>query len=227
MSVGLIKLIAFDLDGTLLDSAPDLAVAVDLAMQAMHCPGVSEAQVRTWLGNGADNLVARALSQNMTIDPSISEQSKRQARVHFDHYYAQCGHSKSTLYPQVKESLQALLEEGFQLAIITNKPYQFVPDILSQHGIDDLFVDVLGGDSLPKIKPDPMPLIHLLDKYQLTADEMIMIGDSKNDILAAKNAGVVSVALPYGYNHGEPIELANPDHLIDDLSQLLKLLTHL
>ncbi|CAM2987757.1 phosphoglycolate phosphatase [Vibrio rarus] len=220
-----IKLIAFDLDGTLLDSAPDLAVAVDLAMQAMHRPRVTEAQVRTWLGNGADNLVARALSQNMVVDASLSEESKTQARAHFDHYYAECGHTKSALYPKVKETLQALHDDGYQLAIVTNKPSQFVPEILSQQGLEGLFVDVLGGDTLPKIKPDPMPLNHLLDKHQLATTEMIMIGDSKNDILAAKNAGVISVALPYGYNHGEPIQLANPDHLLDDLSYLPKLLT--
>ncbi|WP_133150260.1 HAD-IA family hydrolase, partial [Vibrio breoganii] len=94
-----------------------------------------------------------------------------------------------------------------------------------QHGIADLFVDVLGGDSLAKKKPDPMPLAHLMDKQQVSQSEMIMIGDSKNDILAAKNAGVMSVALPYGYNHGEPIEQSNPDHLIQDLSQLPELLT--
>ncbi|GEA51355.1 phosphoglycolate phosphatase [Vibrio inusitatus NBRC 102082] len=226
MSSNNIKLLAFDLDGTLLDSVPDLAAALDLAMKAMERPGVSEAQVREWVGNGADILSARALSQSIEIDTSLTEESKREARVHFDRFYAECGHSKSTLYPKVKESLIALQQAGYQLAIITNKPYQFVPEILEQHGIAHLFVDVLGGDSLVKKKPDPMPLTHLMSTQQVSHSEMIMIGDSKNDILAAKNAGVMSVALPYGYNHGEPIELANPDHLIQDLSQLPELLTH-
>ncbi|GEA61431.1 phosphoglycolate phosphatase [Vibrio comitans] len=225
MSSNTIKLLAFDLDGTLLDSVPDLTTAVDLAMKAMGRPGASEAQVRDWVGNGADTLVARALSQDIEIDLSLTDESKSEARAHFDRFYAECGHTQSTLYPRVKESLRALHEAGYQLAVITNKPYQFVPEILAQHGIDDLFIDVLGGDSLAKKKPDPLPLTHLMGKYQASLSETVMIGDSKNDILAAKNAGVMSVALPYGYNHGEPIEQANPDHLIQDLSQLPELLT--
>ncbi|PML13185.1 phosphoglycolate phosphatase [Vibrio breoganii] len=225
MSSNTIKLLAFDLDGTLLDSVPDLTAALDLAMKAVDRPGVSEAQVREWVGNGADILVGRALSQNIEIDASLTDESRSNARELFDRFYGECGHSNSTLYPTVKESLIGLQQAGYRLAIITNKPYQFVPEILQQHGIADLFVDVLGGDSLAKKKPDPMPLTHLMDKQQVSQSEMIMIGDSKNDILAAKNAGVMSVALPYGYNHGEPIEQSNPDHLIQDLSQLPELLT--
>lgn len=225
MSLSSIKLIAFDLDGTLLDSVPDLTVAVDNAMQAMNKPGVSEAQVRQWVGNGADSLVARALSQSIQIAPELPDELKLKARSLFDHFYAACGHNQSTLYPMVKESLSALQQQGYKLAIITNKPYQFVPEILAQHQIADQFVDVLGGDTLEKRKPDPMPLFYLMDKHQLTCEQVIMVGDSKNDILAAKNANIVSVALPYGYNHGEPIELAEPDYLIEDLSHLVSLLS--
>ncbi|CAM4149089.1 phosphoglycolate phosphatase [Vibrio neonatus] len=224
MALNLTKLLAFDLDGTLLDSVPDLAIATDQAVQAMGHPSVSEAQVREWVGNGADVLVARALSRSMHIDPALSDETKQQARQYFDRFYAECGHTQSNLYPSVAESLNKLHQAGYLLAIVTNKPYQFVPEILSQHGLSDLFIDVLGGDALEKKKPDPMPLNHLLEKHQLSTDEMIMIGDSKNDILAAKNAGVTSVALPYGYNHGEPIESSQPDYLIDDLSQLVELL---
>ncbi|GAM72253.1 phosphoglycolate phosphatase [Vibrio sp. JCM 19236] len=199
----MVKFIAFDLDGTLVDSVPDLTVAVDKAMRSMGHDGVSEEQVREWVGNGADNLVARALSQSYHIDLSISDELKQQARVEFDHFYAECGHDESHLYPTVKDTLELLFAEGYQLAIVTNKPGQFVPDILEQHQIAHLFIEVVGGDALPKRKPDPMPLEYLMDKYGMAHNQMILVGDSKNDVLAAKNAGIGSVALPYGYNHGE------------------------
>ncbi|GAM63749.1 phosphoglycolate phosphatase [Vibrio ishigakensis] len=223
----MVKFIAFDLDGTLVDSVPDLTVAVDKAMRSMGRDGVSEEKVREWVGNGADNLVARALSQSYHIDPSISDELKLQARAEFDHFYAECDHDQSHLYPTVKNTLEQLFAEGYQLAIVTNKPGQFVPDILEQHQIAHLFVEVVGGDALPKRKPDPMPLEYLMDKYGMARNQMILVGDSKNDVLAAKNAGIGSVALPYGYNHGEPIEDSNPDFLIQQLSGLHEVLHQL
>ncbi|MFA0252756.1 HAD hydrolase-like protein, partial [Vibrio sp. 10N.261.45.A4] len=109
-------------------SVPDLTAALDLAMKAVDRPGVSEAQVREWVGNGADILVGRALSQNIEIDASLTDESRSNARELFDRFYGECGHSNSTLYPTVKESLIGLQQAGYRLAIITNKPYQFVPE---------------------------------------------------------------------------------------------------
>ncbi|ENM5904783.1 phosphoglycolate phosphatase [Vibrio mimicus] len=217
-----IKLIAFDLDGTLLDSVPDLAVAADQAVQAVGYPGVSEAQVRDYVGNGADVLVARALSQSLTINPELSTELREQARHLFDDFYAQTGHKLSHLYANVKSTLTELKNAGFTLALVTNKPSKFVPEVLEQHGIDHFFNDVIGGDTFPNKKPDPMALNWLLEKHQLTAQQMLMVGDSKNDILAAKNAGCPSFGLTYGYNHGEPIADAGPDFVADDIAALLE-----
>ncbi|AMG02989.1 phosphoglycolate phosphatase [Vibrio mimicus] len=217
-----IKLIAFDLDGTLLDSVPDLAVAADQAVQAVGYPGVSEAQVRDYVGNGADVLVARALSQSLTINPELSTELREQARHLFDDFYAQTGHKLSHLYANVKSTLTELKNAGFTLALVTNKPSKFVPEVLEQHGIDHFFSDVIGGDTFPNKKPDPMALNWLLEKHQLTAQQMLMVGDSKNDILAAKNAGCPSFGLTYGYNHGEPIADAGPDFVADDIAALLE-----
>ncbi|ENM5726866.1 phosphoglycolate phosphatase [Vibrio mimicus] len=217
-----IKLIAFDLDGTLLDSVPDLAVAADQAVQAVGYPGVSEAQVRDYVGNGADVLVARALSQSLTINPELSTELREQARHLFDDFYAQTGHKLSHLYTNVKSTLTELKNAGFTLALVTNKPSKFVPEVLEQHGIDHFFSDVIGGDTFPNKKPDPMALNWLLEKHQLTAQQMLMVGDSKNDILAAKNAGCPSFGLTYGYNHGEPIADAGPDFVADDIAALLE-----
>ncbi|ENM5932363.1 phosphoglycolate phosphatase [Vibrio mimicus] len=217
-----IKLIAFDLDGTLLDSVPDLAVAADQAVQAVGYPGVSEAQVRDYVGNGADVLVARALSQSLTINPELSTELREQARHLFDDFYAQTGHKLSHLYANVKSTLTELKNAGFTLVLVTNKPSKFVPEVLEQHGIDHFFSDVIGGDTFPNKKPDPMALNWLLEKHQLTAQQMLMVGDSKNDILAAKNAGCPSFGLTYGYNHGEPIADAGPDFVADDIAALLE-----
>ncbi|ENM5744612.1 phosphoglycolate phosphatase [Vibrio mimicus] len=217
-----IKLIAFDLDGTLLDSVPDLAVAADQAVQAVGYPGVSEAQVRDYVGNGADVLVARALSQSLTINPELSTELREQARHLFDDFYAQTGHKLSHLYTNVKSTLTELKNAGFTLALVTNKPSKFVPEVLEQHGINHFFSDVIGGDTFPNKKPDPMALNWLLEKHQLTAQQMLMVGDSKNDILAAKNAGCPSFGLTYGYNHGEPIADAGPDFVADDIAALLE-----
>ncbi|EOW2076116.1 phosphoglycolate phosphatase [Vibrio mimicus] len=217
-----IKLIAFDLDGTLLDSVPDLAVAADQAVQAVGYPGVREAQVRDYVGNGADVLVARALSQSLTINPELSTELREQARHLFDDFYAQTGHKLSHLYANVKSTLTELKNAGFTLALVTNKPSKFVPEVLEQHGIDHFFSEVIGGDTFPNKKPDPMALNWLLEKHQLTAQQMLMVGDSKNDILAAKNAGCPSFGLTYGYNHGEPIADAGPDFVADDIAALLE-----
>ncbi|EGR1836014.1 phosphoglycolate phosphatase [Vibrio cholerae] len=217
-----IKLIAFDLDGTLLDSVPDLAVAADQAARAVGYPAVSEAQVRDYVGNGADVLIARALSQSLAINPELSPELRAQARHLFDEFYEQTGHKLSHLYPNVKTTLLELHQAGFILALVTNKPSKFVPDVLEQHGIAHFFSDVIGGDTFPNKKPDPMALNWLLEKHQLSAEQMLMVGDSKNDILAAKNAGCYSFGLTYGYNHGEPIANAEPDFVSDDIGTLLE-----
>lgn len=220
-----IQLIAFDLDGTLLDSVPDLAAAADQAVQSLGFPLVTEEQVRDWVGNGADVLIGRALSQNIKVDESLDADVLKQARVRFDEFYHQGGHQLSHLYSNVTSTLQALHQAGYKMAIVTNKPSAFVPDILQQHGIAELFVDVIGGDDFPNKKPDPMALNWLLDKHQVSAQQMLMVGDSKNDVLAAQNAGCHSFALTYGYNHGEPISDSAPDYVADNIAEMLDVLS--
>ncbi|USD41374.1 phosphoglycolate phosphatase [Vibrio sp. SCSIO 43135] len=224
MSLETIKLIAFDLDGTLLDSVPDLAVAADQAVQELGFPSVTEEQVRDYVGNGADILIGRALSQSLTVSPDLSDELRAKARVLFDDFYQQGGHKLSHLYPSVKETLSELHKAGFIMALVTNKPSKFVPEVLEQHGIAQYFVDVIGGDTFPEKKPNPMALEWLLEKHQIEASQMLMVGDSKNDILAAKNAGCHSFGLTYGYNHGEPISVSQPDYVADTIADLAEVL---
>ncbi|WP_087020811.1 phosphoglycolate phosphatase [Thaumasiovibrio subtropicus] len=215
-----IRLIAFDLDGTLLDSVPDLAVGLDRALRAFDMPGATIEQVKTWIGNGADVLVARGMSQSLTPSDDLDPKVHAQVRARFDQEYEATGHTGSELYAGVKETLSQLHAAGYTMALVTNKPSQFVPHVLEQQGIKHFFSDIIGGDTFPVKKPDPTALNWLLDKHQLSAKEMLMVGDSKNDILAAKNAGCPVVGLTYGYNHGEPIALSEPNIVLEHFSQL-------
>jgi phosphoglycolate phosphatase len=219
-----VKFIAFDLDGTLLDSVPDLAIAADQAAQSLGYPAVSESQVRDYVGNGADVLIGRSLSHSLEVDPSIPADVLQLARVRFDDFYAATGHKLSHLYEGVAVTLSLLAQSGYKMAIVTNKPLKFVPEILEQHGIAEFFCEVIGGDTFATRKPDPIALNWLMEKYQVTPEEFLMVGDSKNDILAAKNAQCLSFGLTYGYNHGVPISETNPDCVADNFNELLKLL---
>ncbi len=127
----------------------------------------------------------------------------------------------SHLYPSVKETLAELDKAGFTMALVTNKPSKFVPDVLAQHGIDKYFVDVLGGDSFPEKKPNPVALNWLLEKHNVKAEEMLMVGDSSNDIKAAKNAGCPRLVWLTATTYGEPISASTPDYVADNIAQLL------
>lgn len=215
-------LLMFDLDGTLIDSVPDIAEAVNRTLADLNRQTFDENTVRNWVGNGAKVLIERALkaSQNdepqpVTIDTALQ---------HFFCHYAQQTCEKTVAYQGVHTGLQQLYQAGFCMAIITNKPSQFVPAILQTLGWQDWFSLVLGGDSLPLKKPDPMPLLFTCEKLQFNTDNSYMIGDSKNDILAGKNANIKTLAVSYGYNYGEDIRDFSPDRTFDSFVELTQFL---
>lgn len=213
------QLVMFDLDGTLLDSVPDLAAAVNRMLVQLGRAPASLAQVRTWVGNGAMILVRRALAGSMDY-AAVSPEQAQPALELFLQAYADEG-SHSCLYPNVQQTLQQLQRKGVAMAVITNKPSQFLPELFERFGLSDYFNWVVGGDSLPQQKPDPAGLLWVMDKAGVEPGQSLFVGDSKNDIQAARAAGVACVAMSYGYNHGQPVAEHDPDLVIDDLQQLL------
>lgn len=218
-----VRLVLFDLDGTLIDSVPQLFKAVNGALQESDLPAVSLTQVASWIGNGADMLLRRAWARSST-PPAWPETLAHSLRQAFDRHY-QAGLGKDfSLFPGVTSTLRQLRATGLAMAIVTNKPHPFVAPLLQQAGLADCFDLVLGGDVLPQRKPDPAPLLHVCQQLGYTPAQSLMVGDSRNDILAAQAAGMRSVGLTYGYNHGEPIAACRPDWVFDQFCQLTSLL---
>ncbi|UYO74949.1 phosphoglycolate phosphatase [Halomonas qinghailakensis] len=212
------RLIAFDLDGTLIDSVPDLAVAVQHALGDVGLPLPGEERVRDWVGNGAQVLVERALTWALAEAPGQVLQTT--AYEAFMRHYGAAPNALTQLYPGVQTALHDLHKAGYPLVLITNKPERFIAPILSHFGLLTLFTYCIGGDTLAEKKPSPLPLLHVAQQLDIPSSACVMVGDSRHDIDAGKAAGFATVALPYGYNHGEPIEHSQPDLIIDSLLAL-------
>lgn len=225
MTTGQFKLVGFDLDGTLVDSLPDLALSVNSALTEFDLPQAPQELVMTWIGNGADILISRALTwAKEQSGKTLSNDQIKELKRRFGFHYGENLCNISRLYPHVKETLEQLKARGYILAVITNKPTKHVQPVLAAFGIDHLFSEMLGGQSLPAIKPHPAPMYYLCGKFGLYPKQMLFVGDSKNDILAAHAAGCAVVGLTYGYNYNIPIAEANPDWVFDDFADILKIL---
>ena len=211
-------LIMYDLDGTLVESVPDLAMALDKTLADLHLPAAGADKTRLWVGNGIPTLVKRALADAQQPEAGILLE---QAIERFRHHYQQVLGAESYLYPGVSRFLQAMQACGVKQSIITNKSEAFTEQLLKLMGINHYFDLVLGGDSLSEKKPHPMPLLHTLKALDIAPNKAVMVGDSVNDVRAARAAGIAVIGLPYGYNHGNPIETANPDAVVSSLTELL------
>ncbi|MGM8886711.1 phosphoglycolate phosphatase [Psychrobacter sp. 1U2] len=216
------QLLIFDFDGTLIDSVPDLATAINIMLEQLGLPTYSLETIKGWVGNGSRLLVERALVGKTKIaEGELTTVEADHAEQLFLEAYSNLKVSKTVAYPDVDTGLQKLHAAGFTLALVTNKPIRFVPKILQSFGWQDWFVEVLGGDSLPTKKPDPAPLLHVCDTLGITPDKAVMIGDSKNDILAGQNANMDTLGLSYGYNYGQDIRDFDPTQAFDDFAALV------
>ena len=218
------ELIIFDLDGTLIDSVPDLALSVNHTLKSINRDVFPEDTIRTWVGNGAATLVKRALSQSATINDDIDDKLFEKALDIFLKFYSNNLTVSTILYDDVKETLENLQNKNYRLAIVTNKPYDFIEPILECLELSDLFEYYIGGDSLEVKKPNPMPLLHVCEKLNVSVENSLMIGDSKNDIIAANEANMDSIALSYGYNYDEDISTYEPNIVFDNFADINKVL---
>jgi phosphoglycolate phosphatase len=212
-----LKAILFDLDGTLIDSGDDLANSVNYMLKKLNKKTFDNETIKKWIGNGAAVLVKRALSGGMEIKDINEEEFQKAFEIFMNHYSENlCVNTK--LFDGVREVLEYLKDK--KLAIITNKPYKFVLPILEYFKIDEYFDLVLGGDSLDEKKPSAKPLKVACERLGVLENEAVMVGDSKNDIIAAKNAGIRSVCVTYGYLQGEEAEKLGADFVINSLKEL-------
>lgn len=216
------EMILIDVDGTLVDSVPDLVYCVDEMMKQLGMPERGEAAVRTWVGNGVERLTRRALINQLDGEPDDALFEK--AYPIFLALYAENTSKRSKLYPGVREGLEYLKSAGYKLGCVTNKDSQFTIPLLTDLGVHDEFEIIICGDTLTEKKPHPMPLLHAAEFFGVEPENAMMLGDSVSDVKAARAAGFQIVCMSYGYNHGVDIREASPDAVIDSMTQLQGLL---
>ena len=228
-----IMAVLFDLDGTLIDSVPDLAAAIDTMLQSIGKPPAGEVKVNHWVGNGAAALVKRALFDDdrgdvlhqQSFNNDADDPSYVQAYAVFEQAYEQQLTAATGMYVGVESTLNRLRNAGMKMALITNKPRRFTVPLLAALTIHRYFSCVLCGDDLPEKKPHPLPVETALKELQVNAANAVMVGDSISDVKSARLAQVKSVAVTYGYNHGMSITDASnemqADVFIDHMQQLL------
>lgn len=222
MSLPRPAMILIDLDGTLIDSVPDLAFCVDAMMTELGLPVRGESAVRNWVGNGVERLVQRALCNDLDGQPEVALFER--ALPVFMRLYQENTSQRSCLYPGVREGLDLLRAQAYRLGCVTNKAERFTLPLLRDKGILDHFELVVSGDTLEKKKPDPMPLLYAAERFGVAPADSLMVGDSRSDVKAARAAGFRIVCMTYGYNHGADIREENPDVVLDRMDQLPGLL---
>lgn len=212
------EMVLIDVDGTLVDSVPDLAFCVDEMMKQLDMPIRGEAAVRHWVGNGVERLVKRGLINELNGEPDEALYDK--ALPIFRELYAENTSKRSCLYDGVPEALDFLSTTGVKIGCVTNKASEFTLPLLKDLGISDYFETVLCGDMVERKKPDPMPLIMSAEKLGVSPTASMMIGDSMSDVKAARAAEFSIICMSYGYNHGEDIRDYNPDAVVDSMAEV-------
>jgi len=206
-----------DLDGTLADTIGDLAHAANAMRVELGMTALPQDRVMTFVGKGTDVLIARMLADSLApVALPDSEQLSRARAAFHRHYHAVNGRH-STLYPQVHEGLQALRELGLALAVVTNKATEFTLPLLTRLNLADNFAVVVCGDTCARRKPDPDPVLYACQQLNVAPADCVLIGDSINDVHAARAAGCRALAVPYGYNEGQPVEALNADAIVPTL----------
>lgn len=223
MDFSRVRAVLFDLDGTLVDTAPDIARAVDAALAELDRAPAGEEQVRQWIGNGVRMLMVRALTGG-TDHPEPAAELLDDAQERFRAHYTAAVYDQSSPYDHVIDALEALHRAGFALGVVTNKPWTYSRAIVDGMGLGDTLDVIVGGDSTDAGKPDPGPMRLAMEQLNVSPGEVLMVGDSLTDVQAAHAAGIPVVCVPYGYRRGVPLEELGADGLIRHLGELPGLL---
>lgn len=212
-----------DLDGTMVHTAPDFHVAINRMRQDLDLPPLAIDTITDFVGKGTENLMRRVLGVDFA-PPEVDARFPLALQSYQRHYLAING-DYSSVYPGVREGLDALQAKGLRLACVTNKPIAFAVPLLEKTGLRRYFEIVYGGDSLPKKKPDPYPLLKVCADFDLQPPQAVAIGDSSNDAQAARAAGCRVLNVPYGYNHGESIQEVDSDGIVPTLLDAANLIS--
>ena len=211
-------MVLIDLDGTLVDTVPDLAYCIDQTLMQLNLPVRGEEAVRHWIGNGIERLVKRALVNDLDGEPDPALYLR--ALPLFKSLYASNTSVRSRLYDGVLEGLDYMKKQGYRLACVTNKAREFTQPLLDDFEIVKYFEFTICGDDTARKKPDPLPLLTAAGQMRVSPGKALMVGDSASDVKAARAAGFQIICLSYGYNHGEDIRSYGPDAVIDSVIQL-------
>jgi len=207
--------VIIDLDGTLLDTAADLAAAVNAMLADLGRAGLTVEHVARYVGKGAEVLVHRALTglPDGRAEPAVFDPAMRAFLAHYRRENGVHAHT----YPGVREGLQAMRAKGLRLAVVTNKPAAFTEPLLEITGLAGFFEAVVSGDTVARKKPDPLPMLHACERFGLPPQRMVAIGDSMNDAIAARAAGIAVMTVPYGYNEGHDVRELDVDAIVASL----------
>jgi len=210
-----VRAVAFDLDGTLLDTLPDLTDAGNAMLTELGRPEVDETRVRSFIGDGVARLVSRLLVGGRDGDPPVALFDR--GMESFERHYRDSLDRRTRIYPGVVDGLAALETAGLKLACVTNKPEAFTRPLLAAHGLDRHLDLVIGGDTLARKKPDPLPLEHCASMFGIEPRALLMVGDSANDVLAARAAGCPVVCVPYGYSGDSHVRSLGADAIVENV----------
>ncbi|POR45429.1 phosphoglycolate phosphatase [Paraburkholderia eburnea] len=209
-----------DLDGTMVDTADDFAAGLNGMLAQFDAEETTREEVMGYVGKGSEHLIKSVLAPRFAQADAQSRFDE--ALALYQDEYAKINGRHTHLYPDVETGLAALRDQGIRLACVTNKPHRFAVELLQQYGLSRYFEVVLGGDSLPKKKPDPLPMLTACERLGVKPQAAVAIGDSENDALAGRAAGMATLTVPYGYNHGQPVQKIESDGIVATLLEAAK-----
>jgi len=217
-----VKAVMIDLDGTLADTIPDLAEAANMMLRELGRPGLERELIRTFVGKGIPKLVERALAGS--LEGSVPAGLLARALPIYERCYAEVNGKHTVIFPGVSEGLRTLRAMQLPLACVTNKAERFTLALLEQLQLARCFEQVIAGDTLPQKKPDPQPLLHACRGFGIAPGDMLMIGDSANDVEAARAAGCPVFCVTYGYNEGRDVRELDVDAIVASLIEATRLI---